>query len=66
MTWQDHVDCNRELLLFLNFSEVVEFQIPLFFLNFSEVVEFQIPLLDVAVTWKNTGSVEAENRAGRE
>jgi hypothetical protein len=54
--------------LFLNFSEVIDFQIPLFvlFLNISEVVEFQIPLLDVAVTWKKTGSVEAENRAGRE
>jgi hypothetical protein len=95
MTWQDHVDWNRELVLFvffLNFSEVIEFQVPLFvlflnifevvefqiplfefqiplfvlFLNISEVVEFQIPLLDVVVTWKKTGSVEAENRAGRE
>jgi hypothetical protein len=54
---------------------VVEFQIPLFefqiplfvlFLNISDVVEFQVPLLDVAVTWKKTGSAEAENRAGRE
>jgi hypothetical protein len=30
------------------------------------VVEFQIPLLDVAVTWRKSGSVEAENRVGRE
>jgi hypothetical protein len=65
MTWQDHVDWNRELVfsfLFLNFSEVTV----VLFLYISEVVEFQIPLLDVAVTWKNTGSVEAENRVGRE
>jgi hypothetical protein len=62
-------------VLFLNISEVVDFRIPLFefqiplfvlFLNISEVVEFQIPLLDVVVTWKKTGSVEAENQAGRE
>jgi hypothetical protein len=48
---------------------LVEFQIPLFilfFLNISEVVDFQIPLLDVAVTWRKSGSVEAENRVGRE
>jgi hypothetical protein len=30
------------------------------------MVEFQIPLLDVVVTWKKTGSVEAKNRAGQE
>jgi hypothetical protein len=40
---------------------LVEFKIPIFFiffiLNISKVVEFQIPLLDVAVTWRKSGSV---------
>jgi hypothetical protein len=54
--------------LFLNFfrGDWIPNSTVVLFLNISEVVEFQIPLLDVVVTWKNTGSVEAENRAGRE
>jgi hypothetical protein len=55
MTWQDHVDWNREMVffafIFLNFSEVLEFQIPLFvwFLKIFEVVEFQIPLFEFQI-----------------
>jgi hypothetical protein len=59
MTWQDHVDWNPELV---SLNSKFQFLFFFIFLKISEVVDFQIPLLDVAVTWRKSGSVEAENR----